>query len=319
MSDAAFHEMMVLCGTATGLALLGATRVLLAGRSVGVRLAATTACAVAPALGLAALGFPALAPLAVGLVGAAGVGLALVGSAPAAWVVARLRPFGRPGGQAAALWAVGGVVLVGSLARYEIAVEAADADDIAFMSQVTWRPPLREAVGPGAVTDAGHPVALWQPVTARTGPEVADTERRTLDAINHRGGMIRTGPADETANCHGWVFAGGRYWVSAEGVEAILADNGYQPVSDPRPGDLVVYRGGGLITHTAVVRTVAPGGLVLVESKWGWMGVFLHAPEGSSYGREYTYFRSPREGHLLGDLGGSSAAAPADRDPGVGH
>ena len=151
-------------------------------------------------------------------------------------MAARLRPFGRPGGQAAALWAVGGVVLVGSLARYELAVEAADADDITFMSQVTWKPPLREAAGPGALTDAGRPVPLWQPLTARAAAEVTDTERRTLDAISHLGRMIRTGPADEMANCHGWVFTGGRYWVSPEGVDAILADNGYRPVSDPRPG-----------------------------------------------------------------------------------
>jgi len=319
MSDAAFLEMFVLCATAVGLALLGAARALLAGRSLGVRLGATLGCAVAPALGLAAGGFPEMAALSAGLVGAVGVGLAIVGSAPGTWLCCRLRVLARPGGQAVALWTTGGIVLVGSLARYEIADQAAMADDTAFMSQATWKPPLQEADGPGAWTDAGRSVTLWQPVSSRPARETAAAELRALDPTGQLGRMIRTGPADDTSNCHGWVFTGGRYWLAPEGVDAILADNGYRSVSDPHPGDVVIYRAGGAITHTAVVRTVGNGGLVLLESKWGWMGVFLHTPDGSPYGRDYTFYRNARDGHVLAGLGGPSAAVPPDGGPGVGH
>ena len=133
---------------------------------------------------------------------------------------------------------------------------------------------------------------------------MAAAERDALGGADNVGRMIRMGPAADRCNCHGWVFTGGRYWLGAADVEHILADNGYRPVSDPHPGDVVIYRTGGLITHTAVVRAAGGGGPVLIEGKWGWLGVFLHVPEGSWYGREYTYYRSPRPGHLLAGLGG---------------
>ena len=67
---------------------------------------------------------------------------------------------------------------------------------------------------------------------------------------------------------------------------------------------MVIYRAGGPIIHTAVVRTGAGTDPVLIEGKWGWLGVFLHPPEASWYGRDYTYYRSRRTGHLLAGLGG---------------
>jgi hypothetical protein len=321
MSEAAFLEMMVLSSTAAGLVLLGAVRALVAGRSVGLRLAATAGCALAPAVGLATVGFPSAAALPAGLVGVLGIGLALVGSGPAAWASARLRPLARPGVQAAALAVGGGVLLVGSFARFEMAEQAVADADAAFMDEVTWKPPLREAAGQVAGTDAGRPVTLWEPLTVRPGPATAAAERRALDPPTNIGRMIRTGPADDTSNCHGWVFTGGRYWLTPEGVEAILADNGYRPVSDPHAGDLAIYRSAGSIAHTAVVRSVA-GGLVLLEGKWGWMGVFLHAPQNSPYGQEYAYYRSARDGHLLAGLGGPSASpgrGSADAATVAGH
>jgi len=204
------------------------------------------------------------------------------------------------------------MLLVGSLARFEMAEQALSDEDAAFMDLVTWKPPLREATAQVAGTDAGRAVTLFQPVTVRPGAETARAERCALEPSGHVGRMIRTGPPDDTSNCHGWVFTGGRYWLAPEGVEAILADNGYQRVSDPYPGDLIVYRAAGLIAHTAIVRTVA-GGLVLVEGKWGWMGVFLHPPENSPYGQDFAYYRSARDGHLLAGFGGPSAS------PGHGH
>ncbi len=94
-------------------------------------------------------------------------------------------------------------------------------------------------------------------------------------------------------------------------MELILRENGYRQVSDPRPGDLVVYRGQGrTVAHTAVVRYVSDGQPVLVESKWGELGVFLHAADKSVYGTAYTFHRSARRGHLLAGVGGSRPGPP---------
>ena len=70
-------------------------------------------------------------------------------------------------------------------------------------------------------------------------------------------------------------------------------------------GDLVVYRQGSTISHTAVVRYVTEGQPVLVEGKWGTLGVYLHPADKSFYGTEFTFHRSGRSGHLLVGMGGS--------------
>jgi len=96
------------------------------------------------------------------------------------------------------------------------------------------------------------------------------------------------------------VFAGGRYGVPSTSVDIILADNGYTEVTEARQGDLVVYRNElGIPVHTGLVRFVGSDGLVLVESKWGPLGLFLHAPEAQPYGHRLGYYRSPRRGHWV--------------------
>jgi hypothetical protein len=123
---------------------------------------------------------------------------------------------------------------------------------------------------------------------------------------------IRRGPPTDHSNCHGWVFTGGRFNLSGEQVDTILTENGYEKADKPQAGDVIVYRAGTLLRHTGVVQAVLPGGEVLVESKWGWMGVFLHAAGDSPYGKEYEFRRSPRAGHLLTGLTptGDSRTAP---------
>jgi hypothetical protein len=85
-------------------------------------------------------------------------------------------------------------------------------------------------------------------------------------------------------------------------VEPFLADNRYAPVTDPRPGDLAVYRQNGAVTHTAVVRYVTPGMPVLVEGKWGATAVYLHPVDASLYGTAFTYYRADRPTHVLAGL-----------------
>src|SRR5205823_6519115 len=145
-------------------------------------------------------------------------------------------------------------------------------------------PPDLHPAAARAVTDRGRPVALFEPNRPRDPAELAAREGELFGGRGLPDIAIHRGPAGDEANCHGWVFAGGRYLIAPEEVEGILQDNGYRPTDPPQPGDLVVYRRDGSYVHSAVVRYVTPGQPVLVEGKWGWAGVFLHPAGGTEYG-----------------------------------
>src|SRR5687768_2889426 len=81
MSEAPFVEMLILCGTAAGLVLLGIVQATLGGRSVPVRVAGTAGCALAAGGLPAAVDQPGAAVLPVAVVMGAGLVL-LVASAP---------------------------------------------------------------------------------------------------------------------------------------------------------------------------------------------------------------------------------------------
>ena len=55
----------------------------------------------------------------------------------------------------------------------------------------------------------------------------------------------------------------------------------------------------GQVSHTALVRAVCEDGTVLVEGKWGWMGVYLHPVQSSCYGQKFDYYRTARGSHVL--------------------
>jgi hypothetical protein len=152
-------------------------------------------------------------------------------------------------------------------------------------------------------TDAGRPIKVFVPQRDATADEVAAVEIQTQN-VN----AIHRDPAGAYYNCHGWVFTGGRYWVSGEQVPDILEDNGYAIVSQPRPGDVIVYRTGDKVVHTGIVRAADEFG-VLVESKWGKRGRFIHPPETQDYSADFAYYRSPRTGHLL--LGPDAVSSPS--------
>jgi hypothetical protein len=164
---------------------------------------------------------------------------------------------------------------------------------------------LKEERSVLAFTDKGRRVPLFRadPGTLEPGALLAreTTVIRPWALSTH---MIRTEQPDLHYNCHGWTFAGGHFWVRGKDVDLILADNGYRPVKAPRPGDLAVYlhEGGNQVMHSGVVRVAGADGVVLVESKWGWLGRYIHTPEAQYYGRLWVYYRSARPGHLLRGL-----------------
>jgi hypothetical protein len=245
---------------------------------------------------------PRVVSLAAAVVGAGTAACLLAGSSWLAAAAARAAAVvRRPAGRWGLLGAAGLVCLVGSVAQYQREDDRIIETGMRDLDIIT-RVPETAAVA-RAATDQGSEIALKRPVDPSPAGEVQSSERRVLDLSPYRDAVVRRAPAADGTNCHGWVFAAGRFWIGGTQVPTILKDNGYLEVSEPRPGDLAVYRGSdGTVSHSAVVRYVTPGMPVLVEGKWGWMGVFLHPVEQSAYGADYTYYRSPRPGHTLAGL-----------------
>jgi len=107
----------------------------------------------------------------------------------------------------------------------------------------------------------------------------------------------------DSYDCHGWTFTGGSDWINDDQVQQILNDNGYQSVElgAVLVGDLVIYRHEGNITHSGVVTEVDENGMpILIESKWGRLGRYLHAPDRvpPNYGQPQ-YYHTARGSHQL--------------------
>jgi hypothetical protein len=214
-----------------------------------------------------------------------------------AWVLARLRAPRLPW---LVLTAVGPALV--ALWACRLDTQAPPVEPEAAQLPARESEPLVPADVSPLFTDAGQELLLYRPARESTPAELKAAEAQTFAAWGLAERAIRSAPAGQDCNCHGWVFADGSAWVRSEDVPTILQDNAYQHVSDPRPGDLIVYRKAGAVVHSGVVLTVGPDGRVLVESKFGRVGRFIHEPEAARYG-SYNFYRSDRPGHRLRDAG----------------
>jgi hypothetical protein len=166
---------------------------------------------------------------------------------------------------------------------------------------------LRKTIFPGlepipgwiAHTDKGREVQLMRLAHDPKGD--AEDEATYVRSLGLDFQVIRTAPGDDSYNCHGWVFVESRAWVSGESVDAILHDNGYQTVSKPGVGDVVIFRGpDAKVSHTALVRAITDDGRVILESKWGKMGRYLHPLDQHAYTHhQASFYHVRRAGHQL--------------------
>ncbi len=163
---------------------------------------------------------------------------------------------------------------------------AADANDGSYPT----------AASSSAWTDRGRPIKLVaRPLMPPPGEAIRAAEAQLAEEFPE---AVTSAPADATYSCHGWIFAAGNYWIAAEMVDLILEDNGYHPVADPRPDDLVIYRdASGRAVHSGLVRE--PSGRVVVESKWGGMHRVVHPIDTQPFSKEWVFYRTDRPGHLL--------------------
>lgn len=107
----------------------------------------------------------------------------------------------------------------------------------------------------------------------------------------------------QSYNCWGFTFNPRQCWItSGNDVQNILNDNCIS-VQDGsiQVGDVICYRLDGGITHTGRVHSVdGSGHAVLIRSKWGNWGEYLHSPLNvpDIYGTELSYWRLTA--HLMG-------------------
>ena len=202
------------------------------------------------------------------------------------------------------LAALAGFGLLGlEFVRYDIAEDAAfDEQDILLQKRLDVSPYVVDETRL-AKTDRGSAIHLLTAGETKSVEELTATELETLGSTHLNEYVIRRGPADENSNCHGWVFAGGKFAIRGSEVDTILNENEYELVEGVRPGDLSVYRqANDNVAHTAIVRSVFDDGTVLVEGKWGRFGVFLHAVDRSVYGTRFGFYRSPRNNHVINSI-----------------
>lgn len=303
-----FDRFFTFAAVGLGLFLAGGLNLLLGrgGRRVWLRVAITlTVCGVVVA-GMSALTRPELAVRTGAIL--AGV-LAIVTLLSSEWFGRRVASLVAVFRKPALRWglvAVGGlgVVLASGLA-FDRADEVATTEGLQDIELALSRVPNQPTDRGRAATDRGTNIVLKEAVEARNAGDLRGVEERMLRESPFRDQMIRRGGPTDNSNCHGWVFTAGKFLLSPDDVELIIKENGYAETQEPRAGDLVVYRQKGAVAHTALVRYVTEGQPVLVEGKWGAMGVFLHPADKSSYGTEFTFHRSARNGHVLVGLGGS--------------
>jgi hypothetical protein len=200
-----------------------------------------------------------------------------------------------------ALLVLSGVALLVAhvcLLEWALAAEASQLEEKLDVSAT----PLSLVWEGTAYTDAGKVVALC---TADDSAELVPADENVELAHRHLTyKVMRLSPADVACNCHGWVFAAGCYWIRSASIETILADNGYAVAKRPRVGDVAIYRDpAGTISHSGLVRSVTRDGPILIESKWGRLGRYVHQPADIPVAHsKCSYYRSKRVGHLLRGL-----------------
>ena len=217
---------------------------------------------------------------------------------------------------------VGLCLLLGSGWHYDAQKQSLNDESNQLFQLQFNRSPGVEDTSVHAVTDAGTPLHLMKSLEERTPADSALAERQYLSAMYQKETIIRRQPATDVSNCHGWVFTGGRYSLAKEDVERILTDNHYTTTKQAQVHDLVIYRDGNQsVTHTAMICAVLVDGTILVEGKWGRLGVYIHDVHGSCYGDNFHYYHSPRVGHIVRGLSPvpQSSLTSSQREPDIKH
>lgn len=218
-------------------------------------------------------------------------------SIPGRLIHALVRSAEKPSIQAAAILAFGAGILAWQVwaLKHELEQELSEADRHMAALVMPDLKPLEQYV---SLTDQGAVIPLWQMVDGMSDEEEAE---RYLRQSKYEMKLIQTDGPDPRYNCHGWVFTGGKAWIRGSNVDQILREHEYVVVTNPSPGDIAVYRNdSGEVTHTALVRGRGENGTLILESKWGKLGRYIHTHDQHAYSvYACTFYSTARASHLL--------------------
>lgn len=109
--------------------------------------------------------------------------------------------------------------------------------------------------------------------------------------------LTKLAPPTDRYDCHGYTFTNGDVFIHDNQVDDILKDNGYLVTTDPKIGDIVIYRVNGKVKHSGIITAVAGGKVTRINSKWGRLNLYSHAPQHvpETYGT-FTPWHSNRAG-----------------------
>ncbi len=216
-------------------------------------------------------------------------------------ILARLATTPRGQGALLALAGIAALFLGLHTIDCENAAEMAEGDKL--MRLVSSAPVLESLAADNARTDAGSLIPVFAPDAATVSEMEAFPIGELFERAHLTNQIIQTSPVDPQYNCHGWVFAAGHGWVRGSSVPAILKENGYSAVTRPVIGDLAIFTAGAEVTHSAIVRGLGAKGAILLESKWGKLGRYIHTADQHIYkGQKITYYHTARGGHRLQGL-----------------
>jgi len=225
------------------------------------------------------------------------------------FILVKLRQIAREAWQPQWRWVslavLGALVLAGGFVHYQ-----QEFDEVASRPMIPPEDPTVfkanfTEVPLQAKTDRGRRIHVMRPnADELQEKELASVELRWLQQSAYWDKVIHLKGPTTTTNCHGWLFAEGRYIVPGSEVEGILTDHSYIVVDVPKIDDLVIYRDkkSGDVIHSSVVTGILKDGTILVEGKWGVLGVFLHPVMNSVYGKNFNYYRTPRSTHTIAGL-----------------
>lgn len=136
--------------------------------------------------------------------------------------------------------------------------------------------------------------AMQGPVITSPYDDLLQWEAETLlNDSSYSQQLIRTGPAEVLYNCHGFTFAQGKRSVDDDEVLKLLKSSTYRKVTIPQAGDIVVYYDQyKALCHSGIVKATGKQGFVLVESKWGEAGRFLHVVSLPQVASSHEYYRT---------------------------
>ncbi len=146
-------------------------------------------------------------------------------------------------------------------------------------------------------TPSGNDVKDYYVYYDRT-PELSQVDKNAIEEeVIAVYGLYPSRDATRKYNCHSYAWhdqsTSNLWWI--DNPNDYISDPLVTRVYSPRAGDRITYQvtSTGKYEHSGIVESVAANGTILIKSKWGAWGLYIHSIDNcpAIYGRYTTYWR----------------------------